>query len=92
MIDVNHIAKLARIGLTVQEKKKFKKELSAILAFVEKLNELKADKIEPTSQATGLENVVRQDKGRVKTQPETEKLLELAPEKKDRYVKVKAIL
>lgn len=92
MININHIAKLARIGLTAQEKKKFKKELSAILAFVEKLNELKADKIEPTSQATGLENVMRQDKGRAKIQSETEKLLGLAPEKKDRYIKVKAIL
>lgn len=92
MIDVNHIAKLARLGLAEKEKKKLKKELSAILEFVEKLNKVKTDKVEPTAQVTGLENVSRQDKGRVKNKRETDKLLELAPERKSRYVKVKAVL
>jgi aspartyl-tRNA(Asn)/glutamyl-tRNA(Gln) amidotransferase subunit C len=92
MIDVNHIAKLARLGLTEKEKRKFKKELSAILEFVDKLNEIKAEKVEPTAQVTGLENVSREDKGRAKSKQEREKLLDLAPETKDGYVKVKAIL
>jgi len=39
-----------------------------------------------------LENIVRKDKGRAKSQQETEKLLKLAPKTKDRQVKVKAIL
>ena len=89
---VNHIAKLARLGLNEKEKKKFKKELSAILEFVEKLNKVKTGKVEPTAQVTGLENVSRQDKGRAKSKREGEKLLELAPETKDGYVKVKAVL
>jgi aspartyl-tRNA(Asn)/glutamyl-tRNA(Gln) amidotransferase subunit C len=92
MIDINHIAKLARLGLTEREKKRFKKELSAILDFVSQLNKVKTDKVEPTAQVTGLDNVVRQDKGRGKSRQETDKLLDLAPETKDRYVKVKAIL
>jgi len=92
MIDVDHVAKLARLGLTEKEKKKFKKELSAILDFVEKLKEVKTGKIEPTAQVTGLENVSREDKGRAKSKRETEKLLELAPETKDGHVKVKAVL
>ena len=89
---VNHIAKLARLGLTEQENKKFQKELSAILEFVEQLNKAKTEKIEPTAQVTGLENVGREDKGRAKTKQETEKLLKLAPETKGGYVKVKAVL
>ena len=92
MIDVNHVAKLARLGLTEKDKNKFKKELSAILEFVEKLNEVKADKAEPTAQVTGLENVMRQDKGRTKSRQEAEKLLKLVPKTKDGYVKVKAVL
>lgn len=89
---VSHVAKLARLGLTKEEKEKFTEELSAILDFVNKLNEVKADKIKPTAQVTGLENVYRQDKGRVKSKQETDKLLELAPETERGYVKVKAVL
>jgi len=40
-MDIKHIAKLARLGLTGKERKKFQKELSAILDFVEKLNEVR---------------------------------------------------
>ncbi len=89
---VNHIAKLARLGLTDKENKKFRKELSAILDFIEQLNKAKTEKVEPTAQVTGLENVIRQDKGQAKTKQEAEKLLKLTPETKDGYVKVKAVL
>lgn len=92
MINVNHVAKLARLGLTAQERKKFKRELSAILDFVNKLEKVKTDKVEPTAQVTGLENVSRPDKGRAKSRQEREKLLALAPETKDDYIKVKAVL
>lgn len=92
MIDINHVAKLARLGLTEKEKRKFKKELSAILDFVSQLDKAKTSKVKPTAQVTDLDNVVRQDKGREKSRQETDKLLNLAPETKDRYVKVKAIL
>ena len=90
--EVEHIAKLARLGLSEQEKKKFTEELSAILGFVDKLNEIKVDKVEPTAQVTGLENITREDKGKKKTKKETDKLLDLVPEVENRHVKVKAIL
>jgi len=89
---VSHVAKLARLGLTKEEKEKFTEELSVILNFVNKLNEIKADKIKPTAQVTGLENIMRQDKGRAKSKQETDKLLELVPETEKGYVKVKAVL
>ena len=90
--EIKHIAKLARLGLSEQEKNKFTEELSAILGFVDKLNEVKTNKIEPTAQVTGLENITREDKGKKKTKKETDKLLDLAPEVENRHVKVKAIL
>ena len=89
---VEHVSKLARLGLAEKEKKKFTKDLSAILEFVNKLNEAKTDKVSPTAQVTGLENVTRQDKGRARNRQETEKLLSLAPETEKRHVKVKAVL
>ena len=89
---VEHVAKLARFGLTDKEKRKFQKELSAILDFVEKLKQVKAGKVEPTAQVTGLENVSRPDKGRPKSKQERKKLLDLVPKTKDDYIKVRAVL
>ena len=74
---VEHVAKLARLGLTEKERKKFQKELSAILDFVEKLKQVKTDKVEPTAQVTDLENVSRPDKGQAKSKRERKKLLDL---------------
>ena len=58
---VRHVALLANLKLSEKEIKKFQKQLSEILAYVGKLNELNTKGIEPTSQVTGLENVFRKD-------------------------------
>lgn len=58
---VKHIAKLARLGLSEAEVNKFSHQLSDILAYVEKLEEVDTDKVLPTSQVTGLKNVMRDD-------------------------------
>lgn len=60
-INVPHVAKLANLPLTDEEIKKFEKQLSAVLQYIEKLDEVDTKNIEPTSQVTGLENVLRQD-------------------------------
>lgn len=60
-IDVTHVAKLANLPLNGTEKKKFEKQLSSILEYIEKLNEVDTNGIDPTSQVTGLENVTRED-------------------------------
>jgi len=59
--EVEHIAKLARIRLSEDEKEKMTSELGAILAYVSKLNEIDTTGVEPTAQVTGLENVFRKD-------------------------------
>ena len=49
--EVEHLAMLARIGLKEEEKEKFGQDISLILDYVSKLNELNTDKIAPTLQS-----------------------------------------
>lgn len=60
-IDIAHFGKLANLPLKPEEKKDFVKQLSAILGHFEKLSKLPTDKVEETSQVTGLTNVSRPD-------------------------------
>ena len=60
-IDISHIASLANLHIKDNEKEKFTKQLSSILEYVAKLDELNTSSVEPTSQVTGLENVLRGD-------------------------------
>ena len=89
--EVSHVAKLARLELNETEKEKFKKELSAILDYVETLNKADTSNVEPLMQVTGLVNSVREDESRgIEYKPEF--LIGQAPESKNNLVKVKAIL
>jgi len=89
---VEHIAKLARLGLTIQEKEKFQKELSSILDYVEQLKEVDIKGVEPFIHLGIKESVLRQDKQGTKNKILSEKLLKLAPVIKERHLKVKSIL
>ncbi|KKQ28939.1 MAG: hypothetical protein A3H17_04155 [Candidatus Levybacteria bacterium RIFCSPLOWO2_12_FULL_37_14] len=60
-INVPHVAKLANLTLKPEEEKKFEKQLSDILTYVDKLKEVDTKNVETTSQVTGLENVMRED-------------------------------
>ncbi len=89
--EVEHIALLARLGLTEAEIEKFAGQLSSILDYVEQLKEVDTDGIEPTAQVTGLENVTREDKIEECDAAAREALLELAPDREDDLVKVKSV-
>jgi aspartyl-tRNA(Asn)/glutamyl-tRNA(Gln) amidotransferase subunit C len=56
-----HIAKLARLSLTDKEIKKMPKELSSILSYIDMLNEVNTEGVEPTAQVTGIETRLRND-------------------------------
>lgn len=60
-IDVKKVAKLANLTLSSEEESKFEKQLSDILQYVEKLNEVDTKNVDPTSQVTGLQNITRVD-------------------------------
>lgn len=86
---VKHVALLANLKFNQKEIKKFQKQLSEILDYVNVLNELDTKGVEPTSQVTGLENVFREDKPTPSfSQEET---LSGAKEKHNNFFKVKAI-
>ena len=89
--EVKKIANLARIEISEDEAERYSIELSDILGFVEKLNEVNTDGIEPIAHITGAKNVTREDKiveARVETK---ENIINNFPEKKDRFDKVKAV-
>jgi aspartyl-tRNA(Asn)/glutamyl-tRNA(Gln) amidotransferase subunit C len=62
--DVQYVARLARIALTPAEEEKFGEQLSHVLGYIEKLNQLDVAGIEPTAHAMPLVNVSRLDEVR----------------------------
>ncbi|MFH1451400.1 MAG: Asp-tRNA(Asn)/Glu-tRNA(Gln) amidotransferase subunit GatC [bacterium] len=89
--EIEHVAKLARLGLTKEEIKKAKKDLSSIFDYAESLKEVNIEGIEPTSHSVVMENVMREDKANRENKKRSLKLLEAAPDKKDNHLKVKSI-
>lgn len=59
--DVEHVAALARLGLTDEEKERMRDQLSSILEHINALNELDTEAIPPTAQVLELRNVMRDD-------------------------------
>jgi len=91
--EIEHIAKLARLGLSEAEKKKYSKDLSGILDYFKKLNEIDTKNVEPTSQVTGLAGVFRKDENSHPIDPEKiKKMIGQAPEREGNFVKTKPIL
>lgn len=88
--EVKKVAQLARIELTQSEVEKFQKDLTSILDYVEELKQVDTDGLEIVSSVTGLENVQREDKA--VSVDYQEDIIDNAPERKDRYYKVKSIL
>ena len=62
-IDIKHVAKLANLSLKDDELNKFDSQLSKILEYIETLEKVDTKDVKPTSQVTGLINVVGDDKG-----------------------------
>jgi aspartyl-tRNA(Asn)/glutamyl-tRNA(Gln) amidotransferase subunit C len=60
-IDINHLAQLANLPLTDEEIEKLSPQLGTTLEYIEQLNEINTDGVEPTAHVTGLKNVTRED-------------------------------
>ncbi|MEK7082827.1 MAG: Asp-tRNA(Asn)/Glu-tRNA(Gln) amidotransferase subunit GatC [Patescibacteria group bacterium] len=90
--DIEYIANLARIDLTDAQKIVFETELSAILSFVETLNELNTDEVDPVNGGTFLENVMRQDSQEdIYMEKKSALLMEAAAETRGGFIKVKSV-
>ena len=88
--EVKKVAKLARLELTETELEEFTSQLSAILDYVAKMNELDTEDVEPLAHCLPISNVFRQDV--VKPSLGTEKALANAPERDNEFFKVPKIL
>lgn len=90
--EVEHIAKLARLSFSESEKKKYSKELSEILDYADKLNEMETKDVEPLALVSGLKNIFRKDESPRQVDIEKiKKIIGQAPERKDNFVKTKPI-
>lgn len=89
MINIDHFLKLSRLEIKKQEKEKLEKDFFSILKFIRKLEEVEIKEIEPIKHSIALKNILREDKEEKFLK--REKLLDLAPEKKDNYFKVKSV-
>jgi len=89
--DVEHVARLARLALTEQEKERFTAQLGSILGYIEQLNKLETKDIPPTSHVLPVANVWRED---VCEQPfgSSDAILKNAPEREGPFFKVKKVL
>jgi aspartyl-tRNA(Asn)/glutamyl-tRNA(Gln) amidotransferase subunit C len=84
------VAELAKLKLTEQEVRLFQEQLSAILEYADRLDELDTDAIPPTAGVLALENVMRPDESQVCFS--RDEMLENAPDAADGFVRVKAVL
>lgn len=90
--EVQHVAQLARLGLDKKETGEMQKDLSSILDYIEKLKEVDITSVDFYTSLTGLNNVTREDKEDRESSKKNKKLLDLAPQEKGGYLKVKQIL
>lgn len=86
---VEHVANLARLTLSEEEKVQFTDQLNRILQAAEKLNELDTTGIEPTSHVLPMSNVMREDE--VRPSLPREKVLANAPDQKNGLIRVPAV-
>lgn len=86
---VQKIASLANLALTHSEAEKIQKQLLESLDYIEILNSLDTNKIRPTNQVTGKENVTREDV--VSPSLTQNKVLDQAGRKQNGYFKIKNI-
>lgn len=88
--EVEHVARLARLALREEEVELFTAQLSDILTYVAKLNELDTKDVEPTSHVLPVKNVLREDEqGR---SVEREKALLNAPDRTEEFFRVPKVI
>jgi len=89
-LNIDHIAKLARIALTPEEKAKFSQQLSDVLVHIEQLSKVDVSAVEPTAHAFAVYNVWQEDVA----QPglPVEAALKNAPAQRDHMIAVPKVV
>jgi len=87
---VKHISKLARISLDDKKIANLSKDLSSIIKFIEKLNELKTDKISPLTSI--IDSSLNSRKDEVKNKNIRNQILKNSPEKSKEFFVVPKVI
>jgi aspartyl-tRNA(Asn)/glutamyl-tRNA(Gln) amidotransferase subunit C len=89
-IDIEHVARLARLELTDEEKARLRDQLGVILENAAKVSEVATDDVPPTAYAIPRSNVLRPDE--ITQSLTTEEVLSNAPEVEDDRFKVPKVV
>src|SRR5215472_17936249 len=87
---VRHVARLARLELSAAEEQSLQSDLSAMLVYVDKLNQLNTDEVEPTAQVGESGTPMRDDE--ITNRPAPEEMLTNAPARSRNLFKVPKII
>ncbi len=90
--DVRDIATLARIGVTDEEVDTYQKDLSSVLGYFEKLQEVDTEGVEEIGHITGVTDVYRSDSVVEMDEEDKKAMMNSVPDEKDGYIKVKSVL
>ena len=88
--DVEHVAALARLSFSEEEKQKLTAQLNDILRYMEQLNQLDTSNVEPLSHVIELKNVFREDV--LRPSLPREEALKNAPAKTEEFFKVPKVI
>ena len=87
---IKHVSKLARISVDEKKIDSLTKDLSSIFKFIEQLNELNTDKVEPLSSI--LNEPLRSRKDEINDGKIREKILKNSPEKNEEFFVVPKVI
>jgi aspartyl-tRNA(Asn)/glutamyl-tRNA(Gln) amidotransferase subunit C len=89
--DIEHIALLARLDLSENEKERYAEQLSAVFGFFESLREVDISGVKETCQVTGLEDVMREDSAAPCDEETRKKLIDAFPDRIGKLLKVPGV-
>jgi aspartyl-tRNA(Asn)/glutamyl-tRNA(Gln) amidotransferase subunit C len=88
--DVRHVAKLARLALSDEQVHHYTEQLEAVLEYIDQLNEVEIDGVEPLAHPLDLINVLRDDVAAPGS--DREAMLQNAPQRQGPFFKVPKVL
>jgi aspartyl-tRNA(Asn)/glutamyl-tRNA(Gln) amidotransferase subunit C len=88
--EVEHVAWLARLELTEEEKERMTVQLDSILGYIDKLNKLDTSNVEPTTTVIPMVSVTREDEARPSLKQD--EALANAPDRQDDFFRVPRII
>lgn len=90
--EIKEIAALARVGVTEEEIDTYQKDLSSVLQYFEKLQELDTEDVEEIGHITGVSDVYREDEVLEMSVDGKERIMDNVVDVQDGYIKVKSVL